>query len=116
MIYGNKLSHSALQLGARMDNLESIPKSLDFVQDIGPPVRGSNMTAPRRTPPRKLNIGDMVSPTATSNHHHHHHSQGIAALFAITFDLRVHTTQFLGVSNLDIGWVYHNMATARGYY
>jgi hypothetical protein len=75
------------------------------------------MTAPRRTPPRKLNIGDMVSPPATSNHHHHHHSQGIAALFAITFDLRVPTqTSSWGVSNGDIGWVYNNMATARGYY
>ena len=86
MIYGNKLSHSTLRLGAPLG--QSIPKSLDFVQDTGPTVRGSNMTAPRRTPPRKLNIGDMVSPTAMSNHHH---SQGIAALFAITFDLRVHT-------------------------
>ena len=76
------------------------------------------MTAARRTPPRKLNIGDLVSPPAMANHHHHHHhSQGIAALFAITFDLRVpHKLCSWGVSNRDVGWVYNNMATARGCY
>jgi len=71
------------------------------------------MTAPRRTPPRKLNIGDLVTPPAMSNHQHHH-SQGIAALFAITFDLRVHT-QHLHVEVLTdvVGWLYYNMAAAR---
>jgi len=40
----------------------------------------------RRTPPRKLNIGDIASSPVG---HQYHHGQGIAALFAITFDLRV---------------------------
>jgi len=46
----------------------------------------------RRTPPRKLNIGDIVAgplPSASAAHQ----PQGIAALFAITFDLRVCSMQ-----------------------
>ena len=59
------------------------------------------MTAPRRTPPRKLNIGDLVTPPSMSNHHHHQ-SQGIAALFAITFDLRVHSENVPGDILTDV--------------
>lgn len=41
----------------------------------------------RPSPPRRLNLGDFVASPIAMNHHHHR--QGIAALFAITFDLRV---------------------------
>jgi hypothetical protein len=46
------------------------------------------MAMARRTPPRKLAIGDIVAgPPAPSSAAHQ--PQGIAALFAITFDRRV---------------------------
>lgn len=70
------------------------------------------MTAPRKTPPRRLNIGDLVAPPAMSNHQQHH-SQGIAALFAITFDLRVYNIH-VGILTGVVGRIYHNMAATRG--
>ena len=42
----------------------------------------------RKTPPRKLDISG-ANTTSLTVPQPHHHQQGIAALFAITFDMRV---------------------------
>jgi hypothetical protein len=60
----------------------------------------------RRTPPRKLNLGDLVPGPVSVNQR-----QGIAALFAVTFDLRVTRSN---EQLLMIGGVYSYMANARG--
>jgi len=63
-----------------------------------------------RSPPRKLNLGDLVLGSSLNAQQH---SQGIAALFAITFDIRVYFSNFLRERADNIGRIYHYMAKAR---
>jgi hypothetical protein len=59
----------------------------------------------QRTPPRKLDIGGAVAgpPLSASAYHQ---TQGIAALFAITFDLRV---------PMPLQWKLANRLVQAGY-
>ena|SRR5947207_890121 len=83
---GNQISHTFVLTfrccGLRTNGSLNVRWNRGVVEDE---VNVQKMS--KRTPPRKLNITDSVAGPAVNNSHHH--SQGIAALFAITFDLRV---------------------------
>jgi len=76
---------------------------LDVVTEDG------RRTMSRRTLPRKLNIGNVVTgPSPSANGAHQ--TQGIAALFAITFDLRVTLPHALAGADCRRGIQLHGSA------